>query len=175
MIQASQHIINIIDTLTEWAGRFASWLILVLVLLICYDVTMRYAFQQGSIALQELEWHLFALIFLLGAAYTHKHNSHVRVDIVYQSRFMTEKRRAFVNIIGTLCLLLPFCTIVLITTWPFVENAYFYNEGSPDPGGLPYRFILKGSLLLAFTLLLLQGIAELLRNSLSIINAKESR
>jgi TRAP-type mannitol/chloroaromatic compound transport system permease small subunit len=146
-----------------------------LVLLICYDVTMRYAFQQGSIALQELEWHLFALIFLLGAAYTHKHNGHVRVDIVYQSRFMTEKRRAFVNIIGTLCLLLPFCTIVLITTWPFVENAYFYNEGSPDPGGLPYRFILKGSLLLAFTLLLLQGIAELLRNSLSIINAKESR
>ncbi len=174
MSHVCYYIISGIDTLTEWVGRLASWLILALVLLICYDVTMRYAFQQGSIALQELEWHLFALIFLLGAAYTHKHNGHVRVDIVYQSRFMSDTHRALVNILGTVFFLIPFCSIILITSWPFVENAFYYNEGSPDPGGLPYRYILKGSLLVAFTLVLLQGIAELLRNTLILLNNKES-
>ena len=73
-------IINAIDTLNEYIGRATSWLVLAMVLLICYDVAMRYFFHQGSVALQELEWHLFALIFLLGAAYTLKHNDHVRVD-----------------------------------------------------------------------------------------------
>jgi TRAP-type mannitol/chloroaromatic compound transport system permease small subunit len=137
-----------------------------MVLLICYDVTMRYSFHQGSVALQELEWHLFALIFLLGSAYTLKHNNHVRVDILYQSQYLSNKHRALINIFGILLFLIPFCVLILITTWPFVENAYYYLEGSPDPGGLPYRYLLKGSILVAFTLLILQGLAELLRNYL---------
>ena len=137
-----------------------------MVLLICYDVTMRYSFHQGSVALQELEWHLFALIFLLGSAYTLKHNNHVRVDILYQSQYLSNKHRALINIFGILLFLIPFCVLILITTWPFVENAYYYLEGSPDPGGLPYRYLLKGSILVAFTLLILQGVAELLRNYL---------
>ena len=144
-----------------------------MVLLICYDVAMRYFFQQGSVALQELEWHLFALIFLLGAAYTLKHNNHVRVDILYQSHYLSDKHRALINILGTLFFLLPFCILILFTAWPFVENAYYYQEGSPDPGGLPYRYLLKGSLLISFGLLILQGIAELLRNTL-IFTKQES-
>jgi TRAP-type mannitol/chloroaromatic compound transport system permease small subunit len=166
-------IINAIDTLNEIIGRAASWLVLAMVLLICYDVAMRYFFQQGSVALQELEWHLFALIFLLGAAYTLKHNNHVRVDILYQSQYLSDKHRALINILGTLFFLLPFCILILITAWPFVENAYYYQEGSPDPGGLPYRYLLKGSVLVAFGLLILQGIAELLRNCL-ILTKQES-
>jgi TRAP-type mannitol/chloroaromatic compound transport system permease small subunit len=138
--------IKLIDTFIEWTGKTVSWLVLGLVLLICYDVAMRYLFQQGSVALQELEWHLFALIFLLGSAYTLKHDEHVRVDIIYQSRFMSDKKRAF------------------------VENAFYYNEGSPDPGGLPYRFLLKGSLLVAFGLLILQALADLARNVLTLSN-----
>ena len=161
-----QTIINTIDALSEWTGRITSWLVLALVLLICYDVAMRYVFQQGSVALQELEWHLFALIFLLGAAYTLKHDDHVRVDILYRSRFVSDQQRAWISIFGTLFFLLPFCILILVTAWPFVENAFYYQEGSPDPGGLPYRFILKGSLLVAFTLLSLQGFADILRNSL---------
>jgi len=168
-------VISIIESITEWVGRTASWLVLALVLLICYDVAMRYLFQQGSVALQELEWHLFALIFLLGSAYTLKYDEHVRVDIFYQSRFLSDKHRALVNIFGTLFLLLPFCILILITAWPFVENAFYYNEGSPDPGGLPYRFILKGSLLVAFSLLILQGIAGLLKNILQLSNAMEAK
>ena len=161
-----RNIINSIDILNETIGRAASWLVLAMVLLICYDVTMRYSFHQGSVALQELEWHLFALIFLLGSAYTLKHNNHVRVDILYQSQYLSNKHRALINIFGILLFLIPFCVLLLITTWPFVENAYYYLEGSPDPGGLPYRYLLKGSILVAFTLLILQGLAELLRNYL---------
>ena len=89
-----KNIINSIDILNETIGRAASWLVLAMVLLICYDVTMRYSFHQGSVALQELEWHLFALIFLLGSAYTLKHNNHVRVDILYQSQYLSNKHRA---------------------------------------------------------------------------------
>ncbi len=166
-------IIALIESLTEWVGRMAAWLVLALVLLICYDVAMRYLFQQGSVALQELEWHLFALIFLLGSAYTLKHDEHVRVDIVYQSRFMSDKKRAWVNILGTLFFLFPFCILALTTSWPFVENAFYYNEGSPDPGGLPYRYLLKGSLLVAFGLLVLQGMANLLSNVLFLSNQTE--
>lgn len=162
--------IKLIDTFIEWTGKTASWLVLGLVLLICYDVAMRYLFQQGSVALQELEWHLFALIFLLGSAYTLKYDEHVRVDIIYQSHFMSDKKRALVNIFGALFLLVPFCILILTSSWPFVENAFNYNEGSPDPGGLPYRFLLKGSLLVAFGLLILQALADLARNILTISN-----
>ena len=165
-------IIVTIEAITEWVGKSASWLVLAMVLLICYDVAMRYLFQQGSVALQELEWHLFALIFLLGSAYTLKHDDHVRVDLLYQSRFVSDKQRALINIIGTLLLLFPFCLLILISGWSFAENAFYYNEASPDPGGLPYRFILKGSLLVAFTLLLLQGFANLLSH---IIQFKEAK
>lgn len=161
-----QKLISLIDSLNERIGRGTAWLILVMVLLICYDVAMRYLFQQGSVALQELEWHLFALIFLLGSAYTLKHNGHVRVDLLFHSRFVSDKQRALINIIGNLFFLLPFCILILYTSWPFVENAFYYQEGSPDPGGLPYRYLLKGSLLVAFGLLILQGFAELLRNIL---------
>lgn len=155
-----------IDTFTEFCGRLVSWLVLLLVLLTCYDVAMRYVFQQGSIALQELEWHLFALIFLLGGAYTLKHDQHVRVDVIFNSKWLTDQHRAWINIVGMLLFLTPFCLLILITGWSFVHNAYLYNEGSPDPGGLPYRFVIKGAMLLGFLLLLIQGIAELIRNIL---------
>ncbi|MBE0438698.1 MAG: TRAP transporter small permease subunit [Gammaproteobacteria bacterium] len=174
MIKHCKLIIKNIDRINEWAGKLASWFVLALVFLICYDVMMRYVFQQGSIALQELEWHLFALIFLLGSAYTLKHDQHVRVDILFKSRFVSTTQRAWINLIGTLFLLIPFCILILVTAWPFVENAFYYNEGSPDPGGLPYRFILKGSILVAFSLLILQGIAELIRNIMILFLPTES-
>jgi TRAP-type mannitol/chloroaromatic compound transport system permease small subunit len=165
---------NGIETFIELTGRIVAWLIVAMVLLICYDVAMRYLFQQGSIALQELEWHLFALVFLLGGAYTLKHNEHVRVDLFYESRFVSDKGRAWIDILGTLLLLVPFCSLVLITSWPFVENAFYYQEGSPDPGGLPYRFILKGAILIGFALMLLQGLAMLLKN-VCVLLGKESK
>jgi len=158
-----QKLIDVIDYCTEYTGRLSAWLVLALVLLISYDVTMRYAFQQGSVALQELEWHLFALIFLLGGAYTLKHDEHVKVDVIYNSRFVSEKLRCWIFILGTLLFLFPFCILIISSSWPFVENSFYYNESSPDPGGLPYRFILKGAIIVGFGLIMLQALAELLR------------
>lgn len=169
-----QGFIHGIELFIEKTGRAISWLVVALVILICYDVAMRYLFQQGSVALQELEWHLFALIFLLGGAYTLKHDDHVRVDIFYQSRYLSDRGRAWISIIGTVLFLFPFCLLILITSWPFVENAFLYNEGSPDPGGLPYRYLLKSAILIGFAMLMLQGIAEILKN-VHILRHKESR
>jgi len=157
-----------LESLSEISGRLVAWLILALVLLVGYDVTMRYLFQSGSVALQELEWHLFALIFLIGAAYTFKHDDHVRLDLFYHGAFMNDKRRAWVNILGGVFLLIPFCLLIIISSWPFVQQAFIHTEGSPDPGGLPYRWILKAAIPAGFFLLLLQGIADVLRNLVAL-------
>ncbi len=157
-------VVDSIDRASEWSGRAIAWLVLVLVLLVCYDVAMRYLLQSGSIALQELEWHLFALIFLLSAAYTLKRDEHVRVDLLYGSRYFSDKQRAMVNLSGSLFLLIPFCILIIYASWPFVANSYVMNEVSPDPGGLPYRFLIKATIPLGFSLLLIQGIAEIGRN-----------
>ncbi len=152
-----------IECISEWVGRLSAWLVVAMVLLVCYDVTMRYLFQAGSVALQELEWHLFALIFLLGAAYTLKHDEHVRVDVFYQASWMTDRRKAMVNLFGCVCLLLPFCALMINASIPFVTQSYGWSEASPDPGGLPYRWLLKAMIPFGFTLLALQGIALAIR------------
>ena len=166
-------VVESIDRMSEWSGRAIAWLVLGLVLLVCYDVTMRYLFQSGSIALQELEWHLFALIFLLGAAYTLKHDEHVRVDLIYSHRRISRKQRALVNVLGGVLLLLPFCVLIIYTSWPFVANAFSIGEGSPDPGGLPYRFLIKAAIPLGFTMLLIQGVSEVVRNIIVLQQSSE--
>lgn len=155
---------TLIECCSEWSGRLVAWLVLLMALVIGYDVAMRYLFHSGSVALQELEWHLFALIFLLGAAYTLRHDGHVRVDMIYRSRFMGARRRALVDLAGTLLFLLPFCWLVISGSLPFVENAWSMHEGSPDPGGLPARWLLKAAIPFGFALLLLQGIAMAIRS-----------
>lgn len=157
-------LISHIESIAEWTGRAISWLVLAMVLIIAFDVAMRYLFQAGSVGLQELQWHLFALIFLLGAAYTFKHDGHVRVDIFYRSRHLSDRGRAWVDLLGGLFFLLPFCLLIIISSAPFVDAAFAIGEGSPDPGGLPYRFLLKAAIPLGFGLLLLQGIAHMLRS-----------
>ena len=158
--------ILMIDSLNEVIGRIVAWCVPILMAIIVYDVAMRYLFQIGSVALQELEWHLFAIIFLLGAAYTFKHDAHVRVDIFYKSKKLSDTHRAWINIGGSLIFLIPFCILMVYSSWPFVENSYAMSEGSPDPGGLPYRFLLKAAIPLSFILLIVQAIANMLKNIL---------
>ncbi len=165
-------LISRIEAISEWSGRATAWLVLGMVLIIGFDVAMRYLFQAGSVGLQELEWHLFALVFLLGAGYTFKHDGHVRVDIFYHSRHMDSHRRAWVDLLGGLFLLLPFCLLIIISSLPFVSSAFTIGEGSPDPGGLPYRFLLKAAIPLGFSLLLLQGVAHMLRSIQILLSHK---
>ena len=133
---------------------------------------MRYLFRSGSIGLQELEWHLFSIIFLIGAAYTLKHDEHVRLDILYQSKFFNDRFRAWVDVFGALFLLLPFCLLIIISAWPFVSQAYIHSETSPDPGGLPARWLIKTIIPAGFCMLLLQAIAEIIKK-LSIALEKD--
>lgn len=153
-----------IEALSEWSGRAVAWLVLVLVLITVWDVTMRYLFQSGSIRLQELQWHLFALMFLLGAAYTLRHDRHVRVDVFLRNPRVGPRGRALVDLLGTALFLIPFCILVIKGSLPFVENSWHFGESSPDAGGLPYRFLLKAAIPLGFSLLLLQGIALIVRS-----------
>jgi TRAP-type mannitol/chloroaromatic compound transport system permease small subunit len=144
-----------------------------MVLVISYDVAMRYLFSTGSVALQELEWHLFALLFLLAAAYTFKHDGHVRVDIFYSSRSMSKRRRAWVDLLGGLFLLTPFCLLIIFSSIPFITNSFVMAEVSPDPGGLPWRFLLKSAIPLGFSLLLLQGVAHMLRSLVCLMEKED--
>ncbi len=159
-------IISIIDIFTEYTGKFISIFVIILVLLVGYDVSMRYLFNSGSIAIQELEWHLFSIILLLGSAYTLKHDEHVRLDIFYSSKLINDKVRIWFDVLGTLLILLPFCLLIIISAWPFVTQAYIHNEISPDPGGLPARWLIKAVIPLGFFFLLIQGIAEVLKKLL---------
>lgn len=154
--------IAVIHFASEFGGRVLSWLVLLLVLITVYDVSMRYLFQIGSVAIQELEWHLFALVFLLGAAWTLKRDEHVRVDLLFRSHRLSDRHRDWIEILGTVVFLLPFCLAVINSSLPFVFNAWHFNEGSPDPGGLPWRFLLKAAIPLGFALLMLQGVARAL-------------
>jgi TRAP-type mannitol/chloroaromatic compound transport system permease small subunit len=169
IIKLSQLSNNCID----WSGKIVSWLVLALVVLVSYDVSMRYLFSSGSIALQEMEWHLFSFIFLIGAAYTLKHDDHVRLDLLYQSRFMNDYRRAWINLFGSIFLLIPFCVLIIYCAWPFVSLSYISTESSPDPGGLPYRWLLKAVIPAAFVLLLLQGFGDALKNLAYILENKQ--
>ena len=162
-----------LEQFSERTGMLVSWLVLAMVLLVSYDVAMRYFFQSGSVALQEMEWHLFSLIFLIGAAYTLKHDDHVRLDLFYKSNFMDDRRRAWIDLFGSIFLLIPFCILIILSAWPFVYQSYIHLEGSPDPGGLPYRWILKASIPLGFTFLLLQGVSDIVKN-LSTILGKDT-
>jgi TRAP-type mannitol/chloroaromatic compound transport system permease small subunit len=151
-----------LEVVSEYSGRAVSWLAVALVLLVSYDVAMRYLFRSGSVALQELEWHIFAVLFLLAAAYAFKYDDHVRVDILYQR--LSARGRAWVDFLGGVFVLLPFCVLIIVSSWPFVSNAFVMGEGSPDPGGLAYRFLLKAAIPAGFVLLALQALASIARN-----------
>jgi TRAP-type mannitol/chloroaromatic compound transport system permease small subunit len=162
-----------IDTINEWIGRGVAWVTLGLVLVVFVDVVMRYLFKTSFVFTQELEWHLFGFIFLIGAGYTLLHDGHVRVDIFYQRLGL--KGRAWVNLGGVILFLIPGCIMVISTSWRFTLNSFSILEGSPDPGGIPFRFLLKGCIPVGFIFLLLQGISLAMHSFLQIIGVEEPK
>ena len=149
---------NFLELLIKWVGYIAGTALALLIVLIVYDALMRYLFQSGSIALQELEWHLFDVVIMLGIAYTLQRASHVRVDIFYDQ--YSDKMRHIINIIGILLFILPFSLLIIYVGFDFVLLSFEQLEASSDPGGLPYRFIVKSLMPLAFFLLIVQSISE---------------
>jgi len=154
-----------IDALTERIGQLVYWLTLGMVLLGSYNAIARYTDRYTGLGLSsntwlELQWYLFSLVFLLGAAYGLKHNVHVRVDVVYES--LSKRGRAWVNLLGTVLFLFPFSLLMLVMSWPMVRNTWAVLEQSPDPGGLP-RYPIKTVIPIAFLLLIAQGVAFTIR------------
>ena len=154
-----------IDRLNDRIGSAIIWLALVMILFGAYNALARWATRfagtsLSSNALNELQWYLFSVIFLLGAAWGLRHDVHVRVDVVYSR--LTERGRAWIDLLGTVFFLLPFCIMMLWVSWPAVARSWRIREVSPDPGGLP-RWPIKALLLVSFGLLLLQGLALLVR------------
>jgi TRAP-type mannitol/chloroaromatic compound transport system permease small subunit len=134
---------------------------------------MRYVFNISFVFTQELEWHLFGFIFLIGAGYTLLHNGHVRVDIIYQR--LDYKAKAWINLLGCLFFLFPGCFMVIITGSKFTLNAWRILEGSPDPGGIPYRFLIKGTIPVGFGLLFIQGISLFFHSLFQIMGVEEPK
>jgi TRAP-type mannitol/chloroaromatic compound transport system permease small subunit len=154
-----------IDRSNERLGRAVVWLTLVMVLVGSFNAIARYlgprvGLQLSSNAYIELQWYLFSLVFLLAGAYTLKHDRHVRVDVFYAR--LSARRQAWIDLAGTLLFLIPFSAVGLWVSWPAVRASWTILEGSPDPGGLP-RYPIKAVILIAFVLLIVQGLAELIR------------
>ena len=151
-----------IDSCNELMGRFVSWIVVFLVAIVFIDVVMRYAANTSFVFIQELEWHLFGFIFLMGAGYTLLYDQHVRVDIIYQK--LSSKGRAWVNVLGCIFFLIPGSLLIIYTSWSFVLESFASMECSPNPGGIPFRFIIKACIPLGYVLFLLQGLSMLIRN-----------
>ncbi len=162
-----------LDAFAEWTGRISAWLALLLVLVTFTVVVLRYAFDIGSIALQESILYLHATLFLLGAAYTLKHDAHVRVDIFYRN--MSPQGKAWVDLGGTLLLLLPVCLFLLWVSWDYVASAWSLHEGSREAGGLPYVYVLKSLIPVAAALLMLQGVSQVLASLAVLLEPEDGR
>ncbi len=153
---------KITDKIIDFVGNITAFLLILMILNVAYDVFMRYVFHNSSIAMQEFEWHLFAVIMLYGTGYALRHNAHVRVDFLYD-RF-SPKKKAWVNILGTLFFLFPLALLVIYGSYEFVMDSYTTHEISEDPGGLPYRWIIKAQIPFAFIFLIFCALNFLLHN-----------
>ena len=167
-----QSLVNKLERISEISGRFIAWLTLFIVLITFTVVILRYSFDFGSIALQESITYLHAFVFMLGATYTLKHDGHVRVDIFY--RQMSSTKKAWVDLLGTLFLLFPVCLFIFISSWDYVLTSWSMNEESSEAGGLAFVYLLKTTLLVMPVLLLIQGIALVLKNLLLLKNKPQS-
>ena len=146
------------DQISEWTGRLVAWLTFAMVITTFVVVVLRYLFDFGSIALQESITFMHAMVFMLGAAYTLRHEGHVRVDIFY--RRFGERGRAWVDLLGVLLLLMPVTLFISWVSWDYVVSSWSLLEGSREAGGLPGVFLLKSVIPLMALLLLLQGVAR---------------
>jgi len=162
------HTLASIESFIDWSGRTVSWLTLFLVLITFVIVVLRYVFDSGSIALQEITTYLHATIFLVGMAYTLQQDAHVRVDIFY-TRY-SKQTKAWVNLFGALFLLLPFMLFISWISWLYIADSWSVFEGSREAGGLPGVFLLKSLILVMTSLLSLQAVTQIARNVETILS-----
>jgi len=150
------------DKFADIIGYITAFTMVLMILNVFYDVIMRYFFRAGSIAMQEMEWHLFSVIILLGIAYTLKEDGHVRVDLIYDR--LTDKKKAMINMVGVVIFILPIALLIGIGSIDYVIEAYQSGEQSGDPGGLTNRWLVKSLIPLSFFLLIITSIGFFIKN-----------
>ncbi len=148
-----------IERFVDVVGECTSWLALVIVALMATNVLLRYFFHTGSVWSQELEWHLLAPLILFGMSYAMRHGEHVRVDILY-AKFPV-RAKAIVDLASAL-LCVALSVLVIWLSLKYVQQSYVIDEGSPDPGGIPHRYLIKSLIPIGFALLLAQSVASAL-------------
>lgn len=148
---------TLIDRFSDRIGEWTAWVALAIVVLMATNVVLRYFFSVGSVWAQELEWHLLVPLILFGTTYAERHGEHVRVDIFYAK--YSARTKVFVDLLSAM-LSMALAVIVIWLSLHYVEQAYVIDEGSPDPGGLPHRYLIKGLIPVGFALLLLQSAAN---------------
>ena len=157
-----------LDFFSEMTGRFCSWFVALMTLITCLVVVMRYGLDLGSVLLQDVVLYFHGALFLLGSSFALKRNAHVRVDIFY--REFSEKKKAFVDLVGHCLFLQPVCWVIFLFSWGFVEFSWRIMEVSAEPDGLPFVYLQK-SLLIALCLFMsLQSLSEILKSILKIKN-----
>ncbi len=156
-----------VDGYNENLGIGVGWFTTVMVVVVFVNVVLRYVFGQSLLALQDMSWQVFGVVFLIGAAYTLKYDRHVRVDIFYVN--YPPKVKLWINLLGSILLLVPFCILGIWVSWDFVERSFMQQEVSPDAGGLAARYLAKSLIPIGFFLILLQGISFALKSFLQLI------
>lgn len=159
MLEKTEHAIA---RLVDMVAKGLAIILLLLVLNVVYDVLMRYIFHASSVGMQEMEWHLFSIIILFGVGVGLKHETHVRVDFLYDA--MRPKTRALINILGTVLFLVPLSLLIFFGSFEYVADAYITHEISEDPGGLPYRWVIKSMIPVSFGFLLLSAAGYVIEN-----------
>lgn len=159
--------------LIDVVGYLCGLLLILMVLNVFYDVVMRYVFNNPSIGMQELEWHLFATMFMFGIGYTLKERGHVRVDIVYDR--LSPKAQAWIDLIGGLVFAIPFTALIVYYGYGYAFDAFEMGEGSADPGGLPHRWIIRSVVPIASIFVILCLIHGLLENIQSLRSQPSSK
>lgn len=162
-----------IERINEVAGVAGALVLPLLMLVVVGNVVLRYGFGLGLVELEELQWHLNAITVMLCLGYAYRHDAHVRVDLLRDG--WSERRKAWVEILGVLLLLLPFTGGIAWFAWGNFTYSWGIGEGSPMPSGLPARYLVKLLLFVGIALLFLQGIAALGRSCLVIAGQRESR
>jgi TRAP-type mannitol/chloroaromatic compound transport system permease small subunit len=166
---------SLVDGLNDRIGAAIRWLALIMVLVGAFNALARWLTRYTGVSLSsnaylDMQWYMFSLIFLLGAAYGLNHDVHVRVDVLYAR--LGRKARAWIDLAGSVLFLLPFTLVMLWVSWPAVSNSWSIREVSPDPGGLP-RYPIKAVILLSFALLLLQALSQIVKQ-IEIITGDEA-
>jgi TRAP-type mannitol/chloroaromatic compound transport system permease small subunit len=156
-VRSAEKLAGGIDALIDLVGRIASWTVLLLALVMGGNVLLRYGFSLGWIWAQELEWHLLVPICLIGMSYALRHGEHVRVDILFAS-FTPRARHAVDAVAGGLAM--AFSALVVWLSLAYVAQSWSIGEGTANPGGIEYRYVIKALIPIGFALLFLQSLAQ---------------